>query len=733
MTNGNARGPACMAMIALVLIVAAPVRAAGAEPANASAAPNAVVSVDTDLAGEGPDGAADAASPAAGGERDLVVTASRLPEPKFDAPFFVDTVGAERILDRMYRTSVDLFQDIPGLMVQKTGYGQGSPYIRGFTGYHNLLMVDGVRLNNAVFRAGPNQYWNTVDALSIDHLEIVQGPGSVLYGSDAVGGTVNAFTKGPVGYGEGYNYGGRLYYRLSSAERSQVGRAEAWSTWDHTLGIYVGGSVKEFGDLEGGRNVNTQRDTGYDEWDGDFKVEYFLAPKRKLVFAHQHVQQFDAPRTHKTIGGLTWEGLARGNEFRRDLDQRRDLTYFQYHAEDLGGPVDAFHAGLSWHQQNETRHRARPGNRFDTQGFEVGTLGAFAQAESNTCIGRLAYGIDFYHDNVNSFSTGNPIQGPVGDDANYDRLGMYLQNTISLCDRFDVIVGGRYEYARARAGSVQDPNTGLRIRVADSWSSVVGSGRVAWHVDRARHWNVFAGVGQSFRAPNLSDLARLDTARTNELETPAPGLDPEHFLTYEVGTKAEYEDFELQFAYFYTVIRDMIVRTPTGVVFPGPLNEVTKQNAGDGFVQGIEIAPRWRFADDWMLFGWLAWIDGQVDTFPTAAPVKRREPIDRLMPTNGQVGLRWDSPNRRVWAEAVCVWADEADDLSTRDMADTSRIPPGGTPGYVIGSLRVGWRVRDNVTLTLGVENITDEDYRIHGSGQNEPGRNVVLGLEMTF
>ena len=81
------------------------------------------------------------------------------------------------------------------MLVQKTANGHGSPFIRGFTGRQNLLLVDGVRLNNSTFRSGPVQYWNTVDPLSIDHIELIKSQGSVLYGSDAVGGTLNAFTK----------------------------------------------------------------------------------------------------------------------------------------------------------------------------------------------------------------------------------------------------------------------------------------------------------------------------------------------------------------------------------------------------------------------------------------------------------------------------------------------------------------------------------------------------------
>jgi len=296
----------------------------------------------------------------------------------------------------------------------------------------------------------------------------------------------------------------------------------------------------------------------------------------------------------------------------------------------------------------------------------------------------------------------------------------------------EVIVGSRYEFARARADSVQDPTTGNRIRVSDEWDAAVGSGRLVYHVDKAGHWNLYGGASQAFRAPNLSDLTRLDEARTNELETPSPNLEPEHFLTYEVGAKAEYEAFDLQMAYFYTTIRDMIIRVPTGQLI-GANREVTKQNGGDGFVHGVEVEPRVRFWRDFTAFGSLTWMDGDVTAFPTSAPVKRREPISRLMPTTGRLGLRWDHPNRKFWVEGETTLAGSAHRLSTQDALDTSRIPPGGTPAYAVASIRAGWKVREHLTVTVALENITNEDYRIHGSGLNEPGRNLILGLDMTF
>ncbi len=666
--------------------------------------------------------------------QEVVVTASRMEEPQFDAPYSTAVVTEEKIRDESYRTATDALRDIPGIMLQKTSLGMGSPYIRGFTGYRVIHLIDGIRLTNSTFRSGPNQYWNTIDPLSISRIEVVKGPGSVLYGSGGVGGVLNAITKGPQDYGDGFHSGGRLYYRLASAERSETGRAEVYGTWDRKLGLYLGGSLRDFGDLEGGRSVGTQRDTGYDEWDGDFKAEYFINPDTKLVLGHQSVRQDDVPRTHRTVYGIAWEGLTRGTDLRYDLTQRRDLTYVQLHAQNLRTWVDAVHLSLSWQEQEETLRRIQAGNRFSKEGFEVGTLGVSVQLESPSPIGKLVYGIDEYHDSVNSSSTTNPVAGPVADDANYHLTGVFLQDTIPLSEEFDLTLGGRYEHARAAADKARSPTTGAAFKVRGEWNSFVGSARGVYHVDPAGHWNLFGGVSQGFRAPSLMDLTRFDVARTKEIEIPSPNLEPEHFLSYEIGAKAEYQDFTLQASYFYTVIEGLIVRQPTGrLIGPKKDVEVTKINAGSGFVHGVELAPSWRFHPQLTAFGGFTWMSGMVQDFPTAAPVKQWEPLSRLMPTTGQVGLRWDHPNKKLWAEMTGTFAGRQDRLCEDDVRDTSRIPPGGTPGYEVLSMRTGYRVTKNADLTFAIENMTDEDYRIHGSGINEPGRNFIFSLEIRF
>ena len=680
--------------------------------------------------------------PQPGKLNEVVITATRTEKTAFDLPGSTGTINSEDILHgRMPRTVPEALREEPGIMVQKTGHGQGSPFIRGFTGFRTLFLIDGIRLNNSVFRDGPNQYWNTVDALSIDRMEIVKGPGSVLYGSDAIGGTVNALTRGPDNFTEQFSWKGRLYGRFASAEDSASLRAEVQGSVENRFGFLFGTSYKNFGDLEAGRGTGHLPHTGYDDWDGDIKLIYMPTAASRLTFAHYKICQDDAWRTHKTIYAKSWKGTTVGNELERSLDQNRELTYLQYEAWDLDSFADRMKASFSYHTQEEKRFRIKSDGSRERQGFEVNTPGAWVQFESPTDFGTFTCGAEAYRDYVDSFThkynadgsfNKAEIQGPVADDATYDLLGLFVQHDMPVTDSLEAILGIRYTYASVDADKVKNPTTGALMSISDTWDTVVGSGRLLYHLDDEDHYNLFGGVSQGFRAPNLSDLTRLDTARSNEIETAAPGLDPEKFVSYELGAKASYDNWSAQAAYFYTDIRDMIVRTPTGNIIGGD-SEVTKKNAADGYVQGVELGTSWRFRPQFTVFGNAAWMDGEVETYPTSAPTTAKEPIDRLMPPIGHVGLRWDHPGERFWAEALCTISGSQGRLSTRDKSDTQRIPPGGTPGYTVFTIRGGWKLSEHTTLAVAVENITDEDYRIHGSGQNEPGRNFILSLDQAF
>jgi hemoglobin/transferrin/lactoferrin receptor protein len=169
----------------------------------------------------------------------------------------------------------------------------------------------------------------------------------------------------------------------------------------------------------------------------------------------------------------------------------------------------------------------------------------------------------------------------------------------------------------------------------------------------------------------------------------------------------------------------MIVRQATGG------NTYTKINGGGGYVHGFESELQVRLSKQWLSRTGFTWMEGYTD-YDAADGTKITEPV-RTMPLTAYTAVRWESESRRFWAEAAERATDKEDRLTASDKTDTQRIPPGGTPGYAVTDLRCGLRMGSGVSLVAAVENILDKDYRMHGSGSNEPGRNFILSAEYRF
>lgn len=674
---------------------------------------------------------------------EIVVTASRGPKDIQSEPSTVYQISSpDSVLTEGSRTTPEMLKGIPSTMAQKTGYGQGSPYLRGFTGFRTLCLVDGIRLNNSVFRDGPNQYWNTIDPLSVGSYEVVMGPASAMYGSDAVGGLVNAIPVEPPEYDGAPVWERRLFYRGATADGSSSGRAQVGGRISEALGFVGGVSLKDFGDLRGGKDVGLQKHTGYDEQDYDARLDYHISKDSSLSLGLQSVSQDDAWRTHRTIYGITWEGLTKGDDKVHSYDQHRDLTYLKYHVENLGCFVDGINLSVSRQVQEEDLNRVKKDDKREKQGFDVETWGASLQMESKSSIGNWTYGAEYYRDGVDTYGRKyaadgslekTEIQGPFADDASYNSAGVFVQDTLSLFnEKLDVIPGARYTYAKADANRVKDPLTGDPMKLTDNWSAFAGSLRVLLPITADRRHVVYAGVSQGFRAPNLSDLSRFDIARSGELEIPAPGLEPEEFVACEVGIKSRTDRFVAQASCYYTAIDKMIVRAPTGRIIDD-MAEVTKKNSGKGHIQGIELSGTYRWTSQFSSWAALTLMDGRVDSYPTSESIKERDYVSRLMPPTAQVGIRWQTLSGRYWTEVVGDMAAKADHLTADDERDTQRIPPGGTPGYAVCTVRGGARIVKDLNMVLALENVFDDDYRIHGSGVNEPGRNLIVTANYTF
>jgi hemoglobin/transferrin/lactoferrin receptor protein len=679
-----------------------------------------------------------------GEEMEVVVTAAAPSgTASHEAPALVKQIDQAELKRDLVRTVPEALRYEQGVAVQKTSNGQGSPIIRGFTGNRTLAQIDGIRYNHSAYRDGPNEYFALIDPLALASIELVQGPGSVLSGSDAVGGTLNLHTqqadwRGEHSGTEGQNFAqGSLFGRWHSAEQSYTGRLDYSLGQAHQWGLHLGGSWRDFGNLIDA-DLGEQLNTGYQTRSYDARLDVALNANWTLTLAHQALWQDDSWRTHATIFGQSFAQSEIGSDLRRVTDYQRSLSYIRLRGEDLQGWASTAQLTLSYQTLDEDSDRIRSNRVQELSNLGIGILGIDAKFTSSLSEGTLTWGADYYEDRVDTARVDidgieqlRRVQGPVGDDAEYRNAGVYAQYDRKLFgQRTHVYVGGRFSYLEATVGRFEDPLTGGAASLAEQWSQAIGSFRLVQQLDQAALWNAFGSVAQAFRAPNLGDLTRLGASRSDEIESAAAGLEPERFITYELGLRYSSEKLRFATAVYHTQIQDYITTTPTGRIIDQQ-RQVTKQNSSSGFVQGATGELEWDLLDQWTFFGGLSWTNGEADVFSGSSIA--REPLSRIPPLTGSYGLRWRNADDRLTAEFIGQTAARADRLNSADLEDTQRIPPGGTPSYTLLSLRLSYKATENLTLFAGVENLLDQPYRVHGSGTNEPGRGATLGARFTF
>ena len=689
------------------------------------------------LFAQSPDPSVSSAAKQGPAVHEVVVTASARQQDPLEAPWSTALLGWQDL--SAARSFSEALRALPSVMVQQTAHGQSSPYVRGLTGYHNLLLIDGIRLNHSAFRAGPNQYWSTVDPLTIEQVELVRGPSSVLYGSDAVGGTVNALSvRAPRGTAaSGFQSSGALHTRWASAEKSLTTRGSLIFSNDDAWSLVAGYTVGDFGDLRAGHPTGLQPVTGYDERDGDFRLERWLSNGVVLTVGAQSVRQLEVPRTHQTIYGIPFHGTTPGSDLLRTHDQSRTLVYARAGWDHGGGSFDRGELTFSLHRHDEERQRERDQSgqlRRELQGFTVNDWGLTARFGTS---GGWDWGGEMHHELIDSFKrewldgVEQPgfIQGPVGDDATVDTVAVYLQREIQWQD-FSLVPGLRLTHASISADRVVDPDSGNLTSLNRSWDALTGSLRAIWWTGNDS--NIFAGLSQGFRNPSLYDLTSLD--ETSVEESPEFDLSPEHFLQAECGLKGRGHELAWQVSAWRTWIQGMIMRSPedsTG-------SKVGKDNS-NGWMHGIEVDLEWAFAPQWTATMMASWMNGEieqrvgVDGVPFNQLAVVMAPVDRLMPLQAWLSARNTGSDGRFWYEGWLWSLGDADKLSFRDRRDGSRIPAGGTPGFTILGISAGWHLSSKLDFSLQLENLTDQDYRVHGSGINGAGRNLVAVIDLRF
>jgi hemoglobin/transferrin/lactoferrin receptor protein len=644
--------------------------------------------------------------------QEVIVTTQRAEVYLKDTPASIERLTSKTIALQQSRTTPEALMATAGVFVQKTNHGGGSPFLRGLTGNQTLLLVDGIRLSNATFRYGPNQYLNTIDPFSIQRIEVWKGGGSVTYGSDALGGTINVLTQDIDELTPDGKPHLKMLTQWRSGDMEKTGHLQGGIS-GRKLAFLAGGSLRRFGDLVGGRHTGVQSPSGYDEYAFDLKGKWRLADEVKLTVAHQTFQQSDVPVYHK----VQLEDFAL-NQFAL---QKRQLSYARLAWQPNTNLLQQVTATVSLHQTEEQRESRKNGSAtLRKEADKVNSLGASVQAVATpTRFWRTTTGLELYADRVGSTrhdldtqsGTSLAKRGLYPDDATFTSFALFCLNQWEA-GQWDFSGGLRYNNFVI---NLTDETLG-KVELAPS--AIVFNASLLRRLNNKD--NLFIDFNTGFRAPNIDDLGSLGIVDFR-YEIPTADLKPEKSYNYELGWRHTGDKVQAAAFVFRNELRDLITRVRVGSDSIAGYPVYRKENVEKGYIQGIEGNIKILFAKHWQIQAALSWQYGQNLT--------QNEPLRRIPPLFGHFGATYQRDQWRLTLESLFAAAQKR--LAAGDKSD-NRINPNGTPGWIAlnayGDYTWQW-----LTVRAGLYNMLNADYRYHGSGVNAAGRHVAASLVFSW
>jgi hemoglobin/transferrin/lactoferrin receptor protein len=642
---------------------------------------------------------------------EVVITANRYGSLQIKTPEAIRVIGNKSIQNFQVRTVPEVLQITPGVFVQKTNHGGGSPFLRGLTGNQTLLLIDGIRLSNATVRYGPNQYFNTIDVFSIEKIEVLRGSGSVQYGSDAIGGTMQAFSH-ELDNTVKPTWRGSLLTRIATQGMEQSLNGTI-NYSNKGAAFRAGVTLRNFGDLVGGDTTGRQTPTGYQELDFDLKGKIKLSPSSDLTMAYQSVHQSDVPVFHKIV----LENYA----VNKMDPQKRDLAYVRLNQEFNAGILKSAIFTASLQHSEEVRELLKNGSSIlRTENDKVRSLSFSAEAFTSDRKGWSANtGLEIYTDLVTSSRSDRDIstyeiiskRGLYPNGATMTSIAAFSMHTLDLQD-WNFTAGARFN---SFIDKVEDEVSGI-TKLAPS--ALIGNLAILRKLNKRS--NMFISVNTGFRAPNIDDLGTLGIVDFR-YETPNFDLKPEHSFQYQIGYKYQTRKLRGEVFIYRNELYDLIVRNKiVGDTIEGyPVYQ--KENIEHAYIQGVETAWDLEFDKSWMLSGSLTYTYGQ--------NITKNEPVRRIPPLFGRLAAEYKL--KGWWINLEWQAAGKQDRLAAGDKED-NRIPAGGTPGWNVFNVNTSYEIRF-IKVSLSLLNLLNQDYRFHGSGVNGYGRSAFLSVIVTI
>jgi hemoglobin/transferrin/lactoferrin receptor protein len=703
--------------------------------------------------------------------QDVVIYANKFPTLSKNIVQRVVALTDKALIQQQANTA-DILTASGQVFVQKSQAGGGSPVVRGFEASRVLLMVDGVRMNSAIFRAGHLQNIITVDNMILDRVEIIYGPSSTLYGSDALGGVVNLFTKQPQLFKSNiaskkaaWNVDGNLVYRYGNGQNEQRQHIDiniANNKWAYLTSF----TNSSFGDLRQGNkrttaypdfgkrffyvarennidvvkdnsaSVNIQKLSGYNQTDLLQKLMYQPNENTTHILNVQisnssHINRYD--RLTETSKGLpVYSEWYYGPQVRNMIGYK--LTKSQ-----LNGYFQKLTTNVNYQHLEESRMSRRFKSNDKEYRFEaVDMVGLNMDLLHQGKSSALNIGIESYYNNVGSTAYSNNIATNVRSSiatrysdgpTNMANYALYAQHTQFLKGNWVLNTGLRLNSVQLNANFKDTALMHFPFTDANQDNTAI-TGNIGMAYNGADGLRVSFGASSGFRAPNVDDLTKVFDTRTGYVVVPNKDLKPEYTYNTELNISKTTSTYSIGASLFYTWFKNALVvdkfkwNNASSILYQGIMSDVyATQNKAKAVVYGLNVNGSANLSPNTILAATYTYTKGNY--------ADRK--LDHIPPSYGRIGLKQEL--KKFSAEIFTVfngWK-RIEDYNLNGEDNEIYATKEGMPAWQIWNINTSYQPTKKLNLSLQIENIADLNYRYFASGISALGRNYVVQARYSF
>jgi hemoglobin/transferrin/lactoferrin receptor protein len=696
----------------------------------------------------------------------IVVTPNRHHRKLSDIALKLDVIGRDAINLFQPQTSADLLNLENKVYIQKSQQGGGSPMIRGFATNRILLVMDGVRMNTAIFRSGNVQNVIAIDPFAVETTEVIFGPGSQFYGSDAIGGVLSFKTKAPTfSTSDTSLFKGNIAIRTSSANHEKTWHFD-FNAGGEKVASITSFSFSSFGDLTMGKNgpelytrphystrfehydsvvinedKNKQVFSKYNQFNLMQKLSFKINDSANLTYNFQLSTSSNIPRYDRLILPND-SGLVNANWYYGPQKWMLNQIFFENSNTHL--LADHILVSIAHQKFEESRNDRKFNSIFLRQREEsldaISVNTDFSKSISSTL--EASYGLEWIHNKVRSKAkqldiidlTSIPVSTRYPDGSTWQSGGAYFNLLKKWNSWYKTEAGLRYNWVSATGvfdttffpfpvSSFTNTNDALTGSVSQLFKLKKGSIGVV--------------TSSAFRSPNIDDISKVFDSNPGQVILPNPNLKPEFAYNAEVNFNYLFKKrIKTSIAVFYTHLNNAISTSNStfngsdSIIYDGVLSKVqTLDNQNFATVYGAQLTLEYKIDSAWSITS---------NYTILSSTASNNQPIRHITPNFGGTSINFRSQDLSLSVYALYNQKFNFEQFTINEKNDAYlyiKDENGNpySPAWITLNMKANYPFKENLSLTAGIENILNKRYRPYGSGITAPGRNFMLTLLASF